>query len=1065
MSLAALAVRRQVLVLMVIGGLLVLGLIAYGRLPVELFPNVQFPFVSVVTAYPGAGPEEVERLITRPLEEQLSSLTNVRTIRSISAEGASTVGIEFALGTDINAAAADVRQRVDLVKAGFPRDAQDPIVQKFDFSALPVVLLGVSGPSGLGLRELAEEVIKPRLERVPGVAAVTVSGGREREIEVAVAQDRLRAEGFTIDQVEEALRLANLNIPAGRLRAGDEEFLVRVVGQFGRVEAIGDLVLQRGDGYTIPLRAVAEVRETFREPDQFTRLNGRDSVGLSVQKQAGANTVEVAEGVRRVVRDLRGILPPGTAIAVARDDSLFIRDAIADVQGNLLLGAALATLVVLLFLHDLRSTVIIALALPAAIVATYIPMLFSGFSLNVLSLLALAIAIGLMVDNAIVVNENINRHLDLEPTAALAAERGAREVELAVWASNLANVAVFIPIAFTRGLVGQFFRQFGLTVVFANLFSILIGFTLTPMLSARWLRPRRPEDHPGRFAAWWDRGFGLLQDRYAGLLRWALGHRWAVVGGAGLLFAASLALVASPLIGKEFFPTGDYGQFQVSVTMPPGTALRQTDRAVRTVEAVLRDLPEVEAVFALVGGAEDPFLGRTGGSQRGQIFVNLVPRERRTRSVDDVMAEVRARTRRIAGAEVHVAAQGGAGPGTAPVQVELSGPDVAVLQRLAAQVERLVARTPGTTNVDTNLDAGTSEVQVRLDQARLAELGLTTARVGTAVRQALVGVAASRYRGVGQEVDIVVRAGAADRAAVERLADLHVATVGGRPVRLGDVATLEVRRGPAVIERKDRQRLAVVSASLLGRPLSAVVNDIQRALPAVALPPGYTVRFGGEAEFQRETFGDMLFALGLGSLLVYMTMAAQFESLVQPFVIMFSLPLASIGTFLLLLLTRTTVSLISLLGIVMLAGIVVNNAILLVEFITQQRRAGAPRQEAILAAARTRLRPILMTALVSIMGGLPVALGLGASGAEWRRPLGVAVLGGMLTSTALTLVVIPVVYTLLDDLLAQVREVRLRGIRVRQPLPVTGGAGAEGEAARGRQADHPGGPTPPGAHA
>ncbi|KRT77208.1 MAG: odulation protein NolG [Armatimonadetes bacterium CSP1-3] len=1038
MSLSGLAVRRPVLVLVMIATLLVLGGISYGRLPVELMPNVQFPFVTVTVAYPGAGPEEVETLITKPLEEQLSSLEGVRTLRSVSQEGLAIVAIEFALGTDIDTAVADVRQRADLVQNLFPRDAEDPVVQKFNFSALPVMLLGVSGPDPLALRNLAADVIKPTLERVPGVAAVTVSGGRTREIRIEISQDRLRAEGLTAFGVEDALRQANLNVPSGRIREGDEEFLVRVVGQFATADEIGSLPLRRVDGTTVPLRAVADVRDTTREPDQFTRLNGEDSVGVSVQKQSGANTVAVAEGVRQAITTLQRQLPAGVKIAIARDDSLFIKDSVADVQGNLILGSILATIVVFLFLHNLRSTIIIGLALPAAVVATYVPMYFFGFSLNVLSLLALAIAIGLLIDNAIVVNENISRHLERGEPPLEAARRGSREVEVAVLASNLANVAVFLPIAFTRGLVGQFFRQFGLTVVFANLFSILIGFTLTPMLSARWLRYREPGR--GRLDRIWtalDRSFDRLSLRYSGWLTWALGHRVLVLVVAGVLFIASLGLVASPLIGKEFFPGGDFGQFQVTLTMPPGSSLNQTNRATERVETVLDDLPEVENYFSLVGGVEGMFTFSSVGSQQAQLFVNLVDRGKRQRSVDEVMEDVRARTREIPGATIKVGAQGVTG-GEAPVQVEIRGPDSRILERLARQVEEIVTNTSGTTNVDTNVNAGKREIQILLDKERLARLGLSVAQVGTQVRTAVAGTQTTRYRAGGDEVDIVVRSQEEDRDAIGKLANLHIGMVNGAPIRLGDVATLVQRRAPATIERKDRQRLALVSASLRGRPLSAVIGDIQAGLRDVALPPGYTATFGGEAQFQTETFGDMLFALALGSLFVFMTIAVQFDSLAIPVIIMASVPLASIGTFLMLLLTRTTVSLMSLLGIIMLAGIVVNNAILLIEFVVQRRKEGIPRNQAILDAARTRLRPILMTALVSIMGGLPVAIGLGSSGAEWRRPLGIAVLGGMTTSTFLTLLVIPVVYTLMDDLLSRRRAPAAQPVELTRPAPVTG---------------------------
>lgn len=1026
MSLSALSIRRPVFVLMIICALLVLGLISYGRLPVELFPSVQFPFVTVITSYPGAGPDEVESLITRPIEEQVTSLTNVRRVFSTSAEGSSIVGIEYNLGTSIDGATADVRQRVDLVKGAFPRDAEDPTVQKFDFATQPIMFFGMGGSlNGYELRQLAENVVQPRLERVPGVAAVGISGGRTREVRIEVNQDRLRALGVSVLQIADALRRENLNVPSGNLRQGQEEFLVRVVGEFKTVEEIADLRIPRFDAPPVRLGDVAAIRDTFKEPNRFTRLNGQESVGIAIQKQADANTVRVADGVRAAIAQLRPSLPPGVTIQTARDDSLFIRDSVNDVQGNLILGSLLATLVVFLFLHNIRSTAIIALALPVAIVATYIPMYFAGFSLNVLSLLGLAIAIGLMIDNAIVVNENISRHLEDEPDPKVAARKGAQEVELAVMASNLANIAVFLPIAFMKGLVGQFFRQFGLTVAFANLFSILVGFTLIPMLSSRWLRRSEPggQGRPERVFARWDRWYDRLGDRYRGALSWALLHRGRVLLGAAVLFVASLALVASPLIGKEFMPAGDYGQFQVDVTMPPGGSLAQTDRATAAVEQRLRQVAEVEAFFTIVGGSDTGFGFTETGSQRAQIFVTLVPRDRRARSVDEVIEDLRAKVADVPAATVKVGAQGIAG-GTAPVQIEITGPDSAVLDRLAGQVRAIVAATHGTTNVDTSLRPGKTEVQVRLDRARLAEFGLTTAEIGAQLRTNIAGAPVTQYRVGGNEYDITVQGEAADRDAVAKIGEMRVGAANGTPLRLSDVSTLELRRGPVAIQRLNRQRLVTVTAALVGRPLGAVVSEVQAKLGTLDVPAAYVLRFGGEAEFQEETFSDMMFALALGSLLVYMTIAAQFESLLNPFAIMFSLPLASVGVFFMLLVTRTTVNIFSLLGVIMLAGIVVNNAILLIEFTTQLRERGLPRREALLQAGQTRLRPILMTALVSIMGGLPVAIGVGVSGAEWRRPLGIAVLGGLMTSTFLTLFVIPVIYTLLDDLVVRVRRRR-----------------------------------------
>jgi HAE1 family hydrophobic/amphiphilic exporter-1 len=608
---------------------------------------------------------------------------------------------------------------------------------------------------------------------------------------------------------------------------------------------------------------------------------------------------------------------------------------------------------------------------------------------------------------------------------------------------------VFLPIAFMGGLVGQFFRQFGLTVAFANLLSIVVGFTVTPLLSAMWLRRQDPA-RPGRLDRWfrgWDRFYERLSERYRTGLGWSLSHRGAVLLVAFLLFLGSIALVASPLIGKEFMPTGDQGQFQVDLTMPAGSSLLQTDRATASVELMLQSTPEVASFFTLVGAAESGFGFSESGTQRAQIFVNLVDRDTRAKSVDDVIAGLRERARVIPAAAVKIGAQGVTG-GTSPIQIQITGPDPAVLERLATRVEGAVSGTAGTTNVDTSLRSGKTEVQVLLDRARLADFGLSTAEVGAQLRTDIAGSPVTRYRVGGSEYDITVQTQRTDRDAIRKIGDLHVGTARGAPVRLSDVATLQLRRGPVTIDRLNRQRLVTVVAGLTDRPLGAVVSDIQAKLNGVVIPAGYTLTFGGETEFQQDAFSDMLFALGLGTLLVYMTIAAQFESLLSPLAIMFTVPLASVGVFLMLLITRTTVNIMSLLGIVMLAGIVVNNAILLIEFTQQLRGRGLPRREALLRAGQTRLRPILMTALVSIMGGLPVALGIGSSGAEWRRALGIAVLGGLTTSTFLTLFVIPVVYTLLEDFVLRLRRRRLAEPEVTEvptpmPQPVAGGSNGD----------------------
>lgn len=1057
MSLSALSVRRPVFTLMVISALMVLGLVSYVRLPVELFPSIQFPFVTVTVIYPGAGPDEVQQFVAKPLEEQLSSLPNVREVRTLASEGQVFIGVEFELGTSIDAALADVRARVDIARVRFPRDVEQPIVQKFDFASEPVLNIGLGGSrSPRDLRLLADEVIKPRVERVAGVAAVDVTGGLVREIRVEVDQERLRAYGLTVAQIEDTLRAENLNVPGGRITEGAREFLVRLTGQFGSLEEIAGVRVMRPGGGTVRLGDVAAVRDVEKDPQTYTRLNGRDSVGLSIQKQAGANTVAVADGVRRAIAELERTLPSDVTFGIAQDQSLFIRSSISDVQGNLLLGAVLVAIVVFLFLHSVRSTAVIALVMPTAVVATALPMYFAGFTLNVMSLLGMAVSVGVLVDNAIVVTENINRHLYLDPTRQEAALRGAREVELAVFASAMTNVAVFVPIAFTSGIVGQFFRQFGLVVVFANLLSVFVAFTLTPMLSSQWLR--RKDEHPTRLSGFferWDGVYDRLAMRYRSLLAWCLGHRAAVLGLTTLAFAGSMALVASPIIGKEFFPTADTGEFRVRIEMPIGSSLQLADRAARQAEAALQQTPEVKTYFTRVGASTQGFGFQTPGSQISEIFVSLVDKTRRDRSIFVIMEDLRGRMAGIPAAKVKISIGNEASGGMEPIQVEVTGADPERLQAVSAQVEEIVRNTPGTVNVDNTLAPGKPEIQITLDRERAARFGLTSASVGMAIRTAVEGAAVTRYRVGGDEFDITVRAQPDDRGSVDRLGEIAVGRLpDGAPIRLRDVASMSESRAPSSVLRKNRAQFALISADLRDRPLGAVVADIRQATAGLSLPPGFAIDFGGEAQFQAESFRDLLISLALAILFVYMVMAAQFESLVHPFTIMFTLPLAAVGVFPLLALTRINVSIMSLLGIIMLTGIIVNNAIVLVDFVNRLRASGRSRLDALLDAAQTRLRPILMTSMTTILGGLPVALGLGMSGAEWRRPLGVAVLGGLTTSTFLTLIVIPVIYVLADDFVRRLlrrprEEEAVHAAGVPGPVaPVSGGGDGEQDARR-----------------
>jgi len=1037
MGLTRLALTRPVVITMVFAALIVLGLQSLSRMPVELFPRIDIPFVSIVTLYPGAGPREIETLISKPLEEAVSSINGVKTVRSTSQEGLSVVSIEFAVGTDLDAAANEVRSRLDAARATLPREAQAPVVYKASVSAIPVLILGISGSrSAAEVRRLAEDRVKDRVAKVPGVASAEVAGGLQREVHVDVDKARLQAYGLSIAQVAQALQLENLNLPSGAIQEGRQEYAVRTVGEFRSVDDLLDVRLPAPAGAPVRLRDVARISSGFAERTELTRLNRRESVGLVVQKQADANTVQVVEGVKRELARLRPELPPDLVLRVAYDQSTFLEESLADVRTSLILGAILAILVVYLFLHDLRSTLIIALAIPTSMLAAFTPMYFAGFSLNMMTLLALALSTGILVDDSIVVLENIHRHLHLGELPRDAALNGRSEIGLAAIAITLTDVVVFVPIAFMSGIVGQFFRQFGLTVATVTLFSLFVSFTLTPMLASRWFRRRQREAPGGRgVAAPLFRRFDAFYDRldagYRGVLAWALAHRWRVVA----LGAAALAIVV-PLagaLGFEFMPSVDQGQFSVKIETPAGTNLATTNEAVARVEDLLSRQPEVEAMFTRVGSSAGTlsFGAANTGPNTASIEVSLVDKTRRRRSDRQLIADLRRRVTAIPGARITFETQS-FGQFGAPVQIELLGDDFTALNAVAGRVRARVAEVPGTIDVDTSWRVGRPELQVTVDRVKAASSGLSTGMVAAALRTAIQGATDTKLRAAGEEYAIRVRLAEAQRAAPEDVAGILIAAPGGRPIFVKDVATVSFATGPTQIDRKNRQRMVVVSAGLApGYYFGNVQREIAQRLQGLPLS-GVTLRWGGEAEQLGESSGQLGGALLLSVALVYMLMAALFEAFLSPFIIMFSLPMALVGAILALLVTGKTLSIVSMIGIIMLMGLVTKNAILLVDYTNTLRARGLPRREAILQAGPTRLRPILMTTIAMIAGMLPVAAGIGR-GAEFRAPMAVAVVGGLVWSTLLTLVVIPVVYTLIDDLAGALGRSRRRAAAEARP--------------------------------
>lgn len=1017
----------------------VFGLVSYQRLGVNLLPAVDFPVVTVVTAYPGAGPDSVETLVTVPIEDALSGMSNLDYITSTSVEGASSVVVVFTERADTDVAAIDVERQVNAIRGSLPADALAPTIVKADINALPVMNLALSGPqSPRDLTLLAEDRIVPRLKAVDGVASVTAVGERSREIQVRLDPDRLRAYGLSIQQVNAALGQENVNAPAGQLRNEDEEVSVRLNALAPTPEQLGSIVIPSSRGGTIYLRDVATIEDSTVRTTQINRSSGRDSIGLLVAKQGTANTIAVADGIKAALVELEPVLPAGASIDVVTDASVFTRSSLYGVQRELIEAILLVGVVLLVFLHAWRSTVIVLLAIPTSIIATFVMMAVFDLSLNTMSLLGLTLTIGALVDDSIVVLENIFRRLELGETPLTAAINGRSEIGVAAIAITLVDVVVFAPIAFLSGITGQFFREFGLVIVSAVLFSLLVSFTLTPMLASRWLHPPDPRDRGplARFGRVWESGYSRVAASYRGLLAWSLRHRWPVIGLGVASFAFGIGLVAMGFVGSEFVPEADQSEFTLQAEMPPGSSLRVTDDALRVIESRLDEWPEVDRTFTSVGVAGE---ARPEQSRFGRIVVKLVPVSERSRSAQELASDARALADEVPSLKLRAQTPSLAGAGGAPVQLQVTGADVPTLIELARQVESVVQSVPGTRDVRGSGLDGQPSVVLTLDRNRAADLGVSAAQAASALRTALAGSVVTEYRPEGSgAIDVRVLVGDGDIGQVGEVLSLPIASTSGALVQLGQIVTAEESVGAPQIDRRDRQRLILVSADLEGRALGEVTADIEAGLRGVVIPDGYAVELGGAGQEQRESFTALFQALGLSVLLTYMVTVALYESWLTPFVILFSLPLAAVGAIGALALTGSTLNLLSLIGFILLTGLVGKNAILLLDYTNTVRKQGVPRNEALLRAGPIRLRPILMTAASLIIALTPVALGVG-EGAEIRRPIAIPVIGGMISSTMLTLVFVPALYTVVDDM--QLRLYKLLGRSPREDV-VEAGDGA-----------------------
>ncbi len=1029
------SISNPVMAVMVMLAFVVLGLFSYQRLKVDQFPDIDFPTVVVQTDYPGASPEVVESEVTRKVEEAVNTIAGISQLFSRSYEGVSVVIVQFNLDMNGRRAADDVREKLAAVKAAFRDEVKEPRISRFDPSSRPIFSLALTSPDkSRSMQELtthADQVVKKRLENVRGVGSVTLVGGLKREINIYLKPQAMEAFGVGVDAVMAAVRTENQDLPAGALRSREAERTVQIEGRIKRPEDLKNIIVARRNGQAVRLDQVATVVDGPEEVESVALYNGQRTLALEVQKSQGENTVEVVDGLLAAAAALRPQLPAGMALEVVRDGARPIRVSVANVKRTLFEGALLTVGIVFLFLNSWRSTIITGLTLPIALIGTMLFMYAFGFSINMVTLMAMSLCVGLLIDDAIVVRENIVRHVQMGKSARDAALAGTNEIGLAVLATTLSIVAVFLPIGFMGGIIGKFFHEFGLTIVAAVLISMFVSFTLDPMLSAVWhdpaidregqpFKPQGLYDHTlGRITHWVDRASHHLGDGYVAALGWSLRHKGATVTIAVATLVGAVLLV--PRLGTEFVPKADYSETSVSFYTPVGTALETTEARARQVDAILRQLPEVLYTVSTIN------TGQAQGRNYVSVFVRLVDRQKRQRSADQMSVPLRERLNQVAGISVtHVGLLDAVGGGK-PISLSIQGPDLAELQRLTSQLMLRMVQVPGLVDLDTSMKPPKPTVAIDVKRDAANDLGLSVGSITNTLRALLAGQTVGDWRaGNDQTYDVKVRLAPEARANPDDLARLGL-VLGINPdgstrsVRLAQVADVRPGFGATQINRRDLNRESELTANTSGRALGEVSADLRKLLEATPLPPGYSYRFGGSTKDMQESFVFALSALALGVVFIYMILASQFRSYLQPLALMSSLPLTLIGVVGALLLWRSTLNMFSIIGVIMLMGLVTKNAILLVDFAIRARADGMERSDALLMAAKVRLRPILMTTLAMVFGMLPLALAL-TEGSEQRAPMGQAVIGGVITSSVLTLVVVPVIYCWLDDLGQWVRR-------------------------------------------
>lgn len=1011
-------IKRPVFTTMFILLLVVFGIRCYPEIGVDLNPDVDLPIVSVRVTYSGASPQEMETLVTKPIENRVSQVSGIKTLSSTVLEGYSETVLEFNIGVDPQVKASEVREKVASVRKALPDDIDEPVTQTVDLNSRAIVAYTFASPSRSRgeIRRIVEDNIKDELQMVEGVSEVTVVGASQRAIRIVLKPEKLAEYGIAYQTVRSKLNANNYNTPGGKAKNDAMEITVRTLGKYNNINDIKQVVVANHNGRPVYISEIADVLDSWEDEDTFASANGVPCVMTFVRKQSKTNTVDVTDNVNAKMEELKhSNLPPDIIVDKVRDQSNYIRDNIADVWNAILFGGFLALLITYLFLRNFRATIIGGLCIPTSIIATFFMMKVMGFTLNNMSLMALSLAVGILIDDAIVVIENIFRHIEMGQTPFVAAREATEELTLAILATSLSLMAVFVPIGNMGETIGQFFKQFGLTVAFAVAFSTIVAFSLTPMVSAYWIKAETEEQSSKerthfvqRALDKFEAGFQSVREMYDSLMAWTLERPKKVVA-VGII-SLLLNLLLLPFVGTEFQPTYDSGEFSVNVKAPIGTSLQKTVELAKPLQQEISQLPEVKIVALNVGNGRNP-------ANQGSLDIRLKPSNERERSMQEIMDELRGRFRNVEGLKVTVVSNQGGGRGDSrPVQIGLRGSNIKELKNYAQQLADMLRQTEGATDVDISDSEEQPEIVVKLDHAKASEFGLDATEVGKVIEMAIMGKSTSNSYTIGDnDYDIILQLEQSQRTNINDVMNLRISSSSGQFIRLGDIADVRYGSGPTRIEREDKQRQIVVYANTVGISPGDLISKVRNEyIPELNLPPGYNYKMIGQADNMARSFKEVYKAVILAIVVVYMVLAAQFESFSQPLIIMVSLPFAVIGAILGLLVAGQTANMMSMIGFTMLLGLVTKNAILLIDYANQEREKGMSIREAVLLACSLRLRPILMTTLSTILGMLPIALGIG-EGAELRQSMGVVLIGGLTTSTLLTLVVVPLIYLLFEE--------------------------------------------------